>query len=409
MKAAVLAFGFFGVQAVQAQTVVWSKKANGTNRSINSVAFRADGNKLLSGTNCQPASIRMFDTGSANLDWDYTVGSPFMCIMGVGFNSNSQYIAAIEEFGNVFVFNNTGSIPVIIDTIVTGTANAYSAVVSPVSDQVAVGCSNGHLKIYNLAGGTLSSDINAHTGMVSAIAYSADGSRIVTGGYDDKVKIWSSTGTLLFTCPGHTGDITGVKVTPDNTYVVSGSTDDKIKVWDLATGALVRTISGHTGDVKGIDLSPNGHHIASASQDATCRIWHLATGTELYSLSVPGNIPVTAVAWSPNGTQLVTGSLISDLVLWDLPTALGLHDAMSSANLAVSPNPAQDHLTIALPVDGQHWQLSLYNSVGQLQKQIADVSGSSAHIDVSGLPQGLFYGLLESKAQTAYFRFVVAR
>ena len=88
----------------RAQTIDWSMKANPLNLSINGVAFRADGQKVLSGTNCHPATIRMFDVTSSNLDWNYNVGMTFMCIMGVTFSSNTNYIAAIEEFGNIFIF-----------------------------------------------------------------------------------------------------------------------------------------------------------------------------------------------------------------------------------------------------------------------------------------------------------------
>lgn len=132
------------------QTVIWSKKANPLNLQINSVAFRADGQKVLSGTNCHPASIRIFDTQSSNLDWDYSLGSEFWCIMGVTFSSNGDYISAIEEFGNVFIFDNSGDIPVIVDTINTGTSYAFSTTISPDNKKVAIGCSNGKMKIYDL-------------------------------------------------------------------------------------------------------------------------------------------------------------------------------------------------------------------------------------------------------------------
>lgn len=215
--------------AIQAQTIDWSMKGNPDNLQVNGVAFRADGLKVLSGTNCHPASIRMFDVASSNLDWDHNVGMTYMCIMGVTFSSNTNYIAAIVEFGNIFIFDNTGISPVIIDTINTGTSYGFSTAISPSNDKVAVGCSNGKLKIYNIPSGTLASDINAHPSWVTTVAYSPDGTKIITGGNDDKVKIWSNSGTLLFTCTGHIGDITNVKVTPDNNFVVSSSKDDKIK------------------------------------------------------------------------------------------------------------------------------------------------------------------------------------
>ena len=102
-----------------AQTKLWTQKGNPLNNSINSVAFRDDGLKVISGTNCHPSSIRIFDVSNGNTDWDYTLGTSFMCIMGVTFSENSNYIAAIEEMGNIILFDNSGATPVVIDTIST--------------------------------------------------------------------------------------------------------------------------------------------------------------------------------------------------------------------------------------------------------------------------------------------------
>jgi WD40 repeat protein len=73
-----------------AQNIEWSRKANPGFLSINSVAFRSDGEQVLSGTNCHPASIRVFEVADGSLAWDYSVGFTYMCIMGVAFSANSH-------------------------------------------------------------------------------------------------------------------------------------------------------------------------------------------------------------------------------------------------------------------------------------------------------------------------------
>jgi WD40 repeat protein len=375
---------------VQAQTIDWSKKANPLNLSINGVAFRADGQKVLSGTNCHPASIRMFDVSTSNLDWDYNVGMTYMCIMGVTFSSNSNYIAAIEEFGNIFIFDNTGPNPVIIDTINTGTSYAFSTAISPSNDKVAVGCSNGKMKIYNIPSGTLAVDINAHPSWVTSVAYSPDGTKIVTGGSDDKVKIWSSTGTLLFTCNGHAGDITNVKVTPDNNYVVSSSKDDKIKVWNISTGVLVQTISGHRGDVNGIDISPDGSKIVSVSSDSTCKIWNFTTGSLLSTFGVADSGAINAVAWSPNGNKIVTGNSLSDVVLWNIPTVLGIinYSNENDFDFTVFPNPATDQIKLKIPENIKIEKVEITDINGKI---FFNSSQNENTISIIQMPSGVYY------------------
>lgn len=381
--------------AIKAQTIDWSMKANPLNLPINAVSFRADGQKVLSGTNCHPASIRMFDVPTGTLNWDHNVGMTYMCIMGVTFSSNSNYIAAIEEFGNIFIFDNTGVSPVIIDTINTGTSYGFSTAISPSNDKVAVGCSNGKLKIYNIPSGTLSNDINAHPSWVTTVAYSLDGTKIVTGGNDDKVKIWSSTGTLLFTCTGHTGDITNVKITPDNNFVVSSSKDDKIKIWNISTGTLVQTISGHTYDVNGIDISPDGTKIVSASSDSTCKIWNFNTGNLLSTFGVADSGVINTVAWSPNGDKIVTGNGLSDVVLWSIPTTLGINN-FSKGNefyLTLFPNPSSEQVSFNLPINLGVEKVVITDINGKVVFSSNEIKNT---IPIGNLQSGIYYLSIQS-------------
>lgn len=350
------------------QTADWTMKANPAFNSINGVAFRLDGQKVMSGTNCHPASIRIYNTTDGVITWDYEVGSDFMCIMGVAFSTNGNYISAIEEFGNIFIFDNSSVTPTILDTINTGTSYGFATTISPLSNQVAVGCSNGKLQTYSLPGSTLDFEVNAHPGWVLAVAYSPNGEFIVTGGDDNKVKIWNMDGTLHHTCTGHSSDITNVKVTPDNAFVVSSSRDDKIKIWDIATGELIQTIEAHTDDVNGIDISPDGSKIVSASSDSTCKIWSFSSGELLSTFGIPDSGAVNAVAWSPSGDKIVTGNILSDVVMWSLPESLttAANIQLNDFQYVVYPNPAGETLRLNLPLEINIRKMEIRDNLGRM-------------------------------------------
>jgi WD40 repeat protein len=408
MKSSIMAFSLLLMGSiVSAQTIDWTQKANPLFLSVNGVAFRSDGQKVISGTNCHPAAIRMYDVSTAALEWDYNVGMTYMCIMGLTFSSNTGYIVAIEEFGNIFIFDNTGATPVILDTINTGTSYGFSTAISPSNDKVAVGCSNGKLKIYNLADGSLSNDINAHPSWVTTVNYAPNGSRIVTGGSDDKVKIWSTSGSLLFTCNGHTGDITNVKISPDNQYVVSSSKDNSIKIWELSTGILVRTITGHLGDVNGIDVSPDGSWIVSGSSDSTCKIWNFNSGVLVSTFGVPDSGAVNTVSWSPSGDKIVTGNSLSDVVLWSIPSALGTGEEKLDNDLIVFPNPAQGNLSISIPFSSTNNHLYIYNELGQLQYETAVLNSKVHAINLEGFSPGVYFLVLKNDQGTNTVRVIV--
>lgn len=44
---------------------------------------------------------------------------------------------------------------------------------------------------------------------------------------------------------GHTDEVFSVTITPDGKYIVSGSWDNTIKVWRTKDGKLIRTLKGH--------------------------------------------------------------------------------------------------------------------------------------------------------------------
>src|SRR5262245_39866479 len=76
----------------------------------------------------------------------------------------------------------------------------------------------------------------------------------------------------------HTGWVESVAFSPDGTRVLSGSWDNTLKLWDVATGRLLRTFSGHSKEVKSVAFSPAGTRALSGSWDRTLKLWDASTG-----------------------------------------------------------------------------------------------------------------------------------
>ena len=64
-----------------------------------------------------------------------------------------------------------------------------------------------------------------------------------------------------------------VAFSPDGTRIVSGSHDYTVRVWDAASGAEVNNLRGHTGAVRAVAFNCDGSLIASGSDDRTVRVW----------------------------------------------------------------------------------------------------------------------------------------
>ncbi|MCS7022758.1 MAG: WD40 repeat domain-containing protein, partial [Gemmataceae bacterium] len=82
-------------------------------------------------------------------------------------------------------------------------------------------------------------------------------------------------GHLPPTLPRHTPLVTPVAYSPDGRRIVTGSGDDTAKVWDAGSGQLLLTLSGHTAWVESVAYSPDGRRIVTGSADKTAKVWEL--------------------------------------------------------------------------------------------------------------------------------------
>lgn len=381
------------------QTVIWSKKSNSVNGlATYGVAFSSNGEKVLSGSECHPANIRMFDVTTGNLEWNYNVGTDFMCIQGVKFSSNGTLIASVEELGNILVFNNSGPVPTIYDTIITGTSYAFSADFAPDNNRMAVGASSGRMIIYNVPGGTTYKTVVAHSPYVWSVAYSPDGMYIASGGADNKAKIWTADGTLKFTLNGHANDVSSVKFTKDNQFLVTGDRNGKVKIWNVLNGSLVRTINAHNNEIKQLDVSPDGSRIVTASSDGTCKIWNFQTGGFLNTFSTPGGGEVWTVAWSNDGGKIVTGNANGDVILWDVSGITSDFEADNIfKNSKIYPNPATDWIHLQLDDQITISTIEIQDIQGRRIRQLAP---STRTISTDGIPDGIY--LLKLTTETGH-------
>ncbi|KIJ43482.1 hypothetical protein M422DRAFT_169940, partial [Sphaerobolus stellatus SS14] len=118
--------------------------------------------------------------------------------------------------------------------------------------------------------------LQGHQRSVTSIGFSPDGTKIVSGSYDNTVRLWdASTGQSLGQpLEGHQAGVTSVEFSPDGTKIVSGSGDNTVRLWGACTGqSLGQPLEGHQDWVSSVGFSPDGTKIVSGSSDNTVRLW----------------------------------------------------------------------------------------------------------------------------------------
>lgn len=402
---------FFTISLVsfelQGQQWQWTQEGNPAGYQVNGVAISGSGTHVLSATNCHPAKIRMFDVVDGSLVWDYTVPNNLMCMMAAGFSSDGSRLATVEEMGNVLIFDYSQNPPVLVKTVDMGTTYAFALDFAPLRPFFVVGGSNGRLQTYTLDGEIEVNKANAHTNWVTTVAYSPDNSKIVSGGSDDLVKVWDTTGILLNTFSGHTADISSAKFSPSGTRLASASKDKTIKIWDLQTASLLQTVAVSNQAVNAIAFSDDGKYLVSASSDSTLRIWDMDTYALVASFGLKSEGYYSAVTWK--GDLIVAGTEegMGKVIAYKVDGLLGLNTA-NVPQVKIFPNPASSSCTLRFP-SAQIESLQLIDLAGRVLRHEQGLWGTTTFsLQTETLPAGNYViQLVKDNAQVLLSKLII--
>ena len=141
--------------------------------------------------------------------------------------------------------------------------------------------------------GALLWDRTVTGGNTLALAYSRDGSTIVTGRDDRTVRVLDKNGTLLWTAT--TGDwVTSVAVSDDGSTILAGSRDKNLYVYDRA-GTLLGTFTA-TAPIQSHSVAVSGDGSVIAAVDTSA----------VYGFSRSQFLPVPPIATTETPVTLVT-------------------------------------------------------------------------------------------------------
>jgi WD40 repeat protein len=281
--------------------------------------------------------------GGTAMIWNVAAGGELLTlndhetrVEAVAFSPNSETIAAAGG-GQVLTWDLSGKRQKVMlkDISSPGRAVAFSK-----AGAFAIGSHKDVFVI--LPNATGSTRLEGHGNEVNDLAFSPDGSRLVSGSHDETSIVWDLTnGEKLQELRGHNDWVTAVAYSPDGKTVVTGSRDSTIILWDAETWQPKHNLKEHLLGIVDLAFTSDSKRLVSASVDKTVRIWDVATGKQQAVLAAHSDA-VTAVAIY--GDQLATGG-DDGIRLWDL---------RSLEPLPVFPTRSHGAHSLAFSSDGRY-------------------------------------------------------
>ncbi|KAH8405075.1 hypothetical protein KR222_011203 [Zaprionus bogoriensis] len=206
--------------------------------------------------------------------------------------------------------------------------DVLSVAFSPDNRQIVSGSRDRTIKLWNtLADCKYTINEDCHSDWVSCVRFSPKHSNplIVSCGWDRTVKVWDLTHCKLRNNHhGHSGYLTTVAVSPDGSLCTSGGKDAKVLFWDLSDGRNLYPLDHHDV-VNAMSFSPNRYWLCVACGSSIV-VWDLASKKAVYDLWLE-DVPATAkgdlpqclsLAWSIDGQTLFAGYSDAKVRAWQV-------------------------------------------------------------------------------------------
>ena len=118
-----------------------------------------------------------------------------------------------------------------------------------------------------------------------SVAWSPDGRRLASVGSGrggGELIVWEvHSGERTQTLVGQSVMASAVVWSPNGERLVSGGGDGTLRWWEVQRGECVRVREAHQGTVHSLKVSPDGSRLASCGDDGAIRLWDLESGEQL--------------------------------------------------------------------------------------------------------------------------------
>jgi WD40 repeat protein len=204
----------------------------------------------------------------------HTVGVDVEPISAIAYSGDGNLMAAGTRKGAVAVFRaRTGEVVVRFQTADKARPGIRALAIAPDGSRLAVATAIAPAELWDVASARRRASLITRFGCSWALDFSPDGTRLVSADADTAIRIYDAEGRLRVTNHDCLLEPFAVAFTADGKQVVTGGADKTVTLMDEATGNVVRQFPKQEDSIQWLAPLSKGRTVVSGSfKDASMRI-----------------------------------------------------------------------------------------------------------------------------------------
>uniref|UniRef100_UPI00358EFD3D cell division cycle protein 20 homolog isoform X2 n=1 Tax=Myxine glutinosa TaxID=7769 RepID=UPI00358EFD3D len=191
------------------------------------------------------------------------------------------------------------------------------------SNYLALGTKTAEVQIWDVETGKRLRTMQGHGARVGALSWNApmlsSGSRFGTINHHDV----RAPEHVQFSVQAHQQEVCGLAWSPNGQYLASGGNDNAVSIWPTTGSTPVHTFTHHHAAVKALSWCPWLNNVLATGGgtiDRHIRIWNVSSGNCLSATDTGSQ--VSGIQWSAEYKEMVSshGFVSNQLVIWKYPT-----------------------------------------------------------------------------------------